>query len=47
METNEIIRRLRKEQHLTQEDLAVRVGYTDRSAIAKIEAGKEIGRAHV
>lgn len=40
METNEIIRRLRKEQHLTQEDLAVRVGYTDRSAIAKIEAGK-------
>ena len=39
METNEIIRRLRKEQHLTQEDLAVRVGYTDRSAIAKIEAG--------
>ena len=40
METYEIIRKLRKEHRLTQEELAVRVGYTDRSAIAKIEAGK-------
>lgn len=40
METYEIIRKLRKEHRLTQEELATRVGYTDRSAIAKIEAGK-------
>ena len=40
METHEIIRKLRKELGLTQEELAVRVGYTDRSTIAKIEAGK-------
>lgn len=36
----ENIRRLRKENHWTQEDLARRMGYTDRSMIAKIEAGK-------
>lgn len=40
METHEIIRKLRKEMGLTQEELAVRIGYTDRSTIAKIEAGK-------
>lgn len=36
----ENIRDLRKSNHWTQEDLASRMGYTDRSMIAKIESGK-------
>ena len=36
----ENIKRLRKENNLTQEQLAIRMGYGDRSTIAKIEAGK-------
>lgn len=36
----ENIRELRKLNHWTQEELAVRMGYTDRSMIAKIESGK-------
>ena len=35
-----MIRKLRKEAHLSQDELARKVGYTDRSSIAKIEAGK-------
>lgn len=34
------IKSLRKENKWTQEELALRLGYTDRSTIAKIEAGK-------
>ena len=34
------IRKLRKKNHWTQEELASRMGYTDRSTIAKIESGK-------
>lgn len=34
------IRLLRKQKGWTQEELATRMGYTDRSMIAKIEAGK-------
>lgn len=34
------IRELRKMNKWTQEELAQRMGYTDRSMIAKIEAGK-------
>ena len=34
------IKKLRKENKWTQEDLSSRMGYTDRSMIAKIEAGK-------
>ena len=34
------IRALRKLNHWTQEELATRMGYTDRSMIAKIESGK-------
>lgn len=34
------IRELRKQNHWSQEELAKRMGYTDRSMIAKIEAGK-------
>ena len=36
----ERIKELRKQNNWTQEELAQKVGYTDRSAIAKIEAGK-------
>ena len=36
----ENIKALRKANHWTQEDLAKRMNYTDRSSIAKIEAGK-------
>lgn len=36
----ENIKRLRKENNWTQEELAKKLGYTDRSSIAKIEAGK-------
>ena len=35
----ENIKRCRKEAGMTQEDLAIRAGYTDRSSIAKIEKG--------
>ena len=34
------IKELRLQNHWTQEELAQRMGYTDRSMIAKIEAGK-------
>lgn len=34
------IRKLRKNNRWTQEELASRMGYTDRSMIAKIESGK-------
>lgn len=40
MQTGEIIRALREKQGLSQEALAARLGYKDRSSIAKIEAGK-------
>lgn len=40
METHENIKRLRELKGLSQEALAEMVGYTDRSSIAKIEAGK-------
>lgn len=40
METHENIKRLREERGLSQEALAEKVGYSDRSSIAKIEAGK-------
>lgn len=33
------IRKRRIELHMTQSELAERVGYTDRSSVAKIEAG--------
>ena len=36
----ENIRELRKKNHWTQEELAIKLNYTDRSTIAKIEAGK-------
>lgn len=36
----ENIKRLRLENKWTQDELATRMGYTDRSTIAKIEAGK-------
>lgn len=35
----ENIKRCRKEAKMTQEELALRAGYTDRSSIAKIEKG--------
>lgn len=40
MQTGEIIRTLREKQGLSQERLALALGYKDRSSIAKIEAGK-------
>lgn len=40
MTSNDKIKQLRKERGLTQKQLAEMVGYTDRSMIAKIEAGK-------
>jgi repressor LexA len=40
MHTGEIIRALREKQGLSQETLATRLGYKDRSSIAKIESGK-------
>ena len=40
LELYENIRKRRKEIKMTQDELARRAGYTDRSAIAKIEAGK-------
>lgn len=40
METHENIKLLRERLGLSQEELAHKVGYTDRSSIAKIEAGR-------
>ena len=40
MKTHEIIRALREKQGMSQEALAARLGYKDRSTIAKIESGK-------
>ena len=40
MKTHEIIRTLREKQGMSQEALASRLGYKDRSTIAKIESGK-------
>lgn len=42
MTSNDKIKQLRKERGLTQKQLAEMVGYTDRSMIAKIEAGKAV-----
>lgn len=39
METHENIKLLREQLGLSQEELAIKVGYKDRSSIAKIEAG--------
>lgn len=39
MQTHENIKRLREKQGMSQEELALKVGYRDRSSIAKIEAG--------
>ncbi len=39
MKTSDNIKAFRKQLGLSQEELALRVGYTDRSSIAKIEAG--------
>lgn len=39
METHENIKMLREKLGLSQEELALKVGYKDRSSIAKIEAG--------
>ena len=40
MELHETIKRLREERGLSQEALAQKTGYTDRSSIAKIEKGQ-------
>ena len=40
MSAGEIIKKLREYKHLTQTDLAKRVGYADKSMIAKIEKGQ-------
>lgn len=40
MTSGEIVRALREERGLSQEQLAGHLGYTDRSSIAKIETGK-------
>lgn len=40
METYEMIRQLRIERGLSQDELANLVGYKDRSSVAKVEAGK-------
>ena len=40
MKTGEIIRTLREKQGMSQETLAQKLGYRDRSSIAKIETGK-------
>ena len=40
MNTNDKIKALRKQKRLSQDALAQLTGYTDRSSIAKIEAGK-------
>ncbi len=44
----ERIRRLRQEHNMSQDDLAKKTGYTSRSTINKIEAGKiDISRAKI
>ena len=40
MNTYEIIKQLRQQMHMSQDELAKKTGYSDRSSIAKIEAGK-------
>ena len=40
MSANEMIRKLRIAANISQDELARRVGYNDRSSIAKIETGK-------
>ena len=40
MQTGEIIRTLREKQGMSQESVAAKLGYKDRSSIAKIESGK-------
>ena len=40
MKLYENIKRLRTENGMTQEELAMKTGYTDRSSIARIEAGQ-------
>lgn len=49
METiHERIRRLRQENNMSQDELAKKTGYTSRSTINKIEAGKiDISRAKI
>lgn len=39
MEIHEMIKTLREQRGLSQESLALKVGYKDRSSIAKVEAG--------
>ncbi|MBQ3425154.1 MAG: helix-turn-helix domain-containing protein [Clostridia bacterium] len=46
MKINERIRALREQLGLSQEELALRVGYSDRSSIAKVESGKVDVRAN-
>ena len=41
MTSGEIVRALREKQGLSQEQLAIELGYRDRSTIAKIETGKQ------
>ena len=41
MTSGEIVRQLREKQGLSQEQLAIQLGYRDRSTIAKIETGKQ------
>lgn len=44
----ENIKRLRKERKWSQEELALRTGYTDRSSIAKIEKGEiDLGQSKI
>ena len=40
MNTYEIIKSLRKQLRMSQDELAKKTGYSDRSSIAKIESGK-------
>lgn len=40
MDSYEMIKKLRIENNMSQEELAHKAGYTDRSSIAKIESGK-------
>lgn len=39
MDTHEMIKKLREERGYSQHELALLVGYKDRSSIAKVEAG--------
>ena len=39
METHEVIKQLREQRGMSQDALAEKVGYKDRSSIAKVEAG--------